>query len=80
MPPHFTSLSSLHFLPPLSPPLPLLPPQYLDALFRADSRAAPHHHPKQVELYAKFEPDKLLPFLQVCTDVPLREVGVTKRK
>ena len=75
----------MHYTPPsllpslcLSPPSPSL--QYLDALFRVDSKAATENHFKQVELYAKFEPNKLLPFLQVCTSVPLKEVGVTKEK
>lgn len=46
---------------------------YLDTLFIADSKAAPQYHSRQVKLYAKYDKNKLLSFLQVCTNIPLKE-------
>jgi hypothetical protein len=37
---------------------------YLHALFKKDSRAGSKYHPLQVELYARYEPQHLLQFLQ----------------
>ena len=38
--------------------------RYLDALFDKDPRAGASFHEKQVELYADYDPGKLLPFLR----------------
>ena len=48
--------------------------QYLDALFQEDSKCGSEYHEMQVELYAKFDKDKLLPFLRLCNDIPLQKV------
>jgi hypothetical protein len=38
--------------------------RYLDRLFRKDPRAGSEFHQRQVLLYAKYEPERLLPFFQ----------------
>lgn len=48
--------------------------QYLDGLFDEDPKAGGENHEMQVELYAKFDPEKLLPFLRSCNDIPLQKV------
>lgn len=48
--------------------------QYLDGLFKDDPKAGPEYHERQVELYAKFDSEKLLPFLRSCNDIPLEKV------
>ena len=50
--------------------------QYLDHLFERDPKCGGVYHERQVELYAKFDSDKLLPFLQSCSDIPLQNVSV----
>ena len=49
--------------------------QYLDALFQEDTKGGSEYHDMQVELYAKFEREKLLPFLRLCNDIPLQKVN-----
>ena len=51
-------------------------PQYLDGLFERDPKAGAEYHERQVDLYAQYDPDKLLPFLRSCNDIPLQKVGV----
>ena len=50
--------------------------QYLDGLFQKDPKAGGQYHQRQVELYATYDPDKLLPFLRSCNDIPLQKVCV----
>lgn len=50
--------------------------QYLDALFQEDTRCGSEYHEMQVELYAKYEREKLLPFLRLCNDIPLQKVSI----
>ena len=47
--------------------------QYLDALFCRDANAGQSFHSRQVELYATFEPKKLLSFLRSSTFYPLHQ-------
>jgi hypothetical protein len=47
--------------------------QYLDGLFQKDPKAGGRYHQKQVELYATFDEERLLPFLRSCTDIPLQQ-------
>ena len=53
----------------------LLPLQYLDHLFERDPKCGGVYHERQVELYAKFDSEKLLPFLRSCNDIPLQNVN-----
>ena len=53
----------------------LLPLQYLDHLFERDPKCGGVNHERQVELYAKFDSEKLLPFLRSCNDIPLQNVN-----
>eukprot|EP00126_Sphaerothecum_destruens_P004711 Sdes_comp18346_c0_seq1m8092 len=46
---------------------------YLDQLFSFDSSAAADFHELQVELYAEFDPGKLLPFLRQSNFYPLEK-------
>lgn len=48
--------------------------QYLDGLFQKDPKAGGQYHQRQVELYANYDKEKLLPFLRSCTDIPLQKV------
>ena len=48
--------------------------QYLDGLFQKDTKAGGEYHARQVELYAIYDSDKLLPFLRSCNDIPLQKV------
>ena len=48
--------------------------QYLDCMFERDPKSGGLYHERQVELYAKFEPSKLLAFLRSCNDIPLQRV------
>ena len=50
--------------------------QYLDGLFERDPKAGGENHERQVELYAKYDAEKLLPFLRSCNDIPLQKVSV----
>ena len=52
--------------------------QYLDGLFERDPKAGAEYHERQVDLYARYDPDKLLPFLRSCNDIPLQKVGVVR--
>ena len=51
--------------------------QYLDGLFERDPKAGGENHERQVELYAKYDAEKLLPFLRSCNDIPLQKVWET---
>ena len=51
--------------------------QYLDGLFERDPKAGGENHERQVELYAKYDAEKLLPFLRSCNDIPLQKVQET---
>lgn len=51
--------------------------QYLDGLFERDPKAGGENHERQVELYAKYDAEKLLPFLRSCNDIPLQKVRRT---
>ncbi|XP_064401865.1 vacuolar protein sorting-associated protein 41 homolog [Halichondria panicea] len=46
---------------------------YLDCLFEQDPKCGGVYHERQVELYARFDPDKLLLFLRSCNDIPLQK-------
>lgn len=48
--------------------------QYLDGMFERDPKSGGQYHERQVDLYAKFEPGKLLAFLRSCNDIPLQRV------
>ena len=50
--------------------------QYLDGLFQKDPNMGGLYHQRQVELYATYDSEKLLPFLRSCTDIPLQKVCV----
>ena len=50
--------------------------QYLDGMFERDPKSGGQYHERQVDLYAKFEPNKLLAFLRSCNDIPLQRVFV----
>ena len=50
--------------------------QYLDGLFERDPKAGGENHERQVELYAKYDAEKLLPFLRSCNDIPLQKVSL----
>ena len=56
-----------------------LPVQYLDCLFDYNPKYGGefHFHERQVDLYAKYDPDKLLLFLRSCNDIPLQKVKLT---
>eukprot|EP01012_Entosiphon_sulcatum_P025382 TRINITY_DN306_c1_g2_i1.p1 TRINITY_DN306_c1_g2~~TRINITY_DN306_c1_g2_i1.p1 ORF type:complete len:938 (-),score=231.64 TRINITY_DN306_c1_g2_i1:71-2587(-) len=45
--------------------------QYLDALFKYDTKLGKEYHNLQVELYAEFEPQHLLQFLRTSQDINL---------
>jgi hypothetical protein len=47
--------------------------KYLDGLFQKDPKAGGQYHQRQVELYATYDKEKLLPFLRSCTDIPLQK-------
>ena len=48
--------------------------QYLDGLFQKDPKAGGPYHERQVQLYAIYDAEKLLPFLRSCNDIPLQKV------
>ena len=48
--------------------------KYLHALFVKDPHAGSAFHELQVELYAEYEPNKLLPFLRQSNHYPLKMV------
>ena len=52
--------------------------QYLDGLFEKDPKAGGQYHQRQVQLYATYDQEKLLPFLRSCTDIPLQKVNMNK--
>ena len=43
-------------------------------MFERNPKSGSEFHQKQVELYAKYEPHKLLLFLRSCNDIPLQKV------
>lgn len=47
--------------------------QYLDALFQKDPNHGKDFHAMQVELYAEFDRDRLLPFLKTSNYYPLQQ-------
>ena len=50
--------------------------QYLDCMFDWNPKYGSEFgfHERQVELYAKYDKDKLLLFLRSCNDIPLQKV------
>ena len=53
--------------------------KYLHALFVKDPHVGAAFHEAQVELYAEFEPSKLLPFLRQSNHYPLKMVRGLER-
>ena len=51
--------------------------QYLDGLFQKDPKSGGPYHERQVQLYALYDAEKLLPFLRSCNDIPLQKVCVS---
>ncbi len=43
-------------------------------MFEKNPKLGGEFHDKQVELYAKYDPDKLQLFLRSCNDIPLQKV------
>ena len=48
-------------------------------MFERDPKSGGQYHERQVELYAKFEPNKLLAFLRSCNDIPLQRVSILRQ-